>query len=398
MAVPSLDVAFMIGHDDDIVLDQRVGRRGRQCSSRWAGLQSDTAIVHAIQTFFPTLRTATLSTVEELRATEAAMIVVLSYKTQPSYAWYATFFDVLGELEARGVTVYPCHSFKKLISSKAEYMRVLQSAGLPLCPTAVLDRTDCFDAATGALSEARIEDALRSALRSLHMLPSAQAAAGVATEEDGGIPQDSQPVRMVTKPSNADGGFGVAFWDMPLGTAYRATAMAVAPSTNAAAARDTAVVPHGCDREPPVLMPGLASNPAPPASTTLVRSMNLRMLLSNGCDIDEIQADPPQTSDALQALGKRQAPSGTPSVPTVDKRRRRSTQPGTATTSVTPLGPGADASAADAGPRVAGAMARKSAASIFLEYLERVGFVGSRPYVLIQPLVPLLAQHFELKI
>eukprot|EP00900_Chrysochromulina_parva_P021751 jgi/Chrpa1/4209/Chrysochromulina_OHIO_Genome00017470-RA len=121
------DVAFMIGHDDDIVLNPSVGNPRRRDapprSSNWAGMQSDVAIVSAVQKFYPSLVIITLATVEELRATNASMVVIISYKTQPSFAWYSTFFETLNGLEARGTIVYPSCNFKQLISSKANYVR-----------------------------------------------------------------------------------------------------------------------------------------------------------------------------------------------------------------------------------------------------------------------------------
>ncbi|KOO21928.1 hypothetical protein Ctob_001850 [Chrysochromulina tobinii] len=123
------DVAFMIGHDDDIVLNPSVGNPRRRDapprSSNWAGMQSDVAIVSAVQKFYPSLVIITLATVEELRATNASMVVIISYKTQPSFAWYSTFFETLNGLEARGTIVYPSCNFKQLISSKANYVRPL---------------------------------------------------------------------------------------------------------------------------------------------------------------------------------------------------------------------------------------------------------------------------------
>ena len=44
--------------------------------------------------------------VEELLATDAAVVVVISYRTQPSYSWYHSFFAALRTLEGRGVAVY----------------------------------------------------------------------------------------------------------------------------------------------------------------------------------------------------------------------------------------------------------------------------------------------------
>lgn len=196
-------VAVLVGHDDDVVLgptgDAAADRRER--SSRWAGLQSDRAIVASMRAACPSLDVRTIDTVEELRATDADVVVVVSYKTQPGYGWYARFFGALRELEARGVAVYPSADFKELISCKGAYARVLQAAQLPLCPTEVIDRSECTDAA-GAVQPQRLAARMQSALQALGLVGSAPAA-----------------LRLVTKPSNADGGFGVAFWEASVGDA-----------------------------------------------------------------------------------------------------------------------------------------------------------------------------------
>ena len=162
----------MVGHDDDAMpsLAGRGSRAGRGSeasrASRWAGLQSDVAIVSAIA-FFPELATSIVTTTEQLLATDASVVVVLSYYTQPSFAWYATFFAALRALEARGTTVYPSCAFKQFISSKAEYIRLLQSERLPMCPTEVLERSECVDG-SGALSLARVHSASHVAQAAAH--------------------------------------------------------------------------------------------------------------------------------------------------------------------------------------------------------------------------------------
>ena len=96
MTPPPLRVAFMTGHDDDVVLDPSIQRLSRATrDSRWRGMQSDAAIVDAVATSFPHLTISTVTTVEELLATDAEVVVIISYRTQPSFAWYATFFEAL---------------------------------------------------------------------------------------------------------------------------------------------------------------------------------------------------------------------------------------------------------------------------------------------------------------
>lgn len=56
----------MVGHDDDIVLDPRVPAPYRNRESRWAGLQSDIAIVEAIKDRFPKLSIDIAYTLEEI--------------------------------------------------------------------------------------------------------------------------------------------------------------------------------------------------------------------------------------------------------------------------------------------------------------------------------------------
>ena len=93
----AIDVLFMIGHDDDQVLDPSVRPPGckRARVSQWTGKQSDVAIAEAVLSKFPRLRGGFARTVEDLLATEARVVVVLSYLTQASYAWYDKFFGAL---------------------------------------------------------------------------------------------------------------------------------------------------------------------------------------------------------------------------------------------------------------------------------------------------------------
>ena len=65
------DVAFMVGHDDDVVLDPSVPRGAKRATSRFEGMQSDAAIVAAVTANFAHLRVETVTTVEGLLATEA---------------------------------------------------------------------------------------------------------------------------------------------------------------------------------------------------------------------------------------------------------------------------------------------------------------------------------------
>ena len=102
-------VAFMTGHDDDVVLDPRVaselGRASASRTSKWKGMQSDLAIVEVVRTSYPQLQVETVQTVEQLLATKAEVVVIISYKTQMSFAWYSAFFAALRALEMRGTTV-----------------------------------------------------------------------------------------------------------------------------------------------------------------------------------------------------------------------------------------------------------------------------------------------------
>ena len=64
-------VLFMVGHDDDVVLDPNVPCPVRGRKSRWAGLQSDMAIVDAVSTNFPQFDVEVATTIEELLSTSA---------------------------------------------------------------------------------------------------------------------------------------------------------------------------------------------------------------------------------------------------------------------------------------------------------------------------------------
>lgn len=351
----TMDVAFLVGHDDDVVLDPRVaqqlGRAATGRASKWEGMQSDLAIVDAVKQRFPQLDVSLLHTVDELRATEAEVVVVLSYKTQMSFAWYASFFDALRALEAKGTAVYPSADFKETISSKARYTKLLKAAGLPMCPTEILERADCVDA-SGALVPSHVNARLATALTSLSLLrPTAPTA-------------DHRPAfHLVTKPSNADGGFGVAFWEAaacpaPTATAtaentdvqHTATATATATgatcaiaSTPSSAAVDSSAVECGIEGRRAALR----------APTPLLDSLHLRTMLTAGHEI------PP----ALKPRG------------------------------------GTGSGGADGGADVSGEGDEGDEGSnAFLRYLRAVGFAGRRPHVLLQPLVPTLAQHFEIKI
>ena len=141
----------MVGADDDVVLgEQPQGRAGgrragggeRAPRSRYAGLQLDVALVQCILERFPQIDGSVVREPHELLAADARVAIILSYHTQTSYEWYAAFFAALRTLEARGVAVYPSAGFKQLVSSKAQYMRLLAERGLPTCPTRVLERAD----------------------------------------------------------------------------------------------------------------------------------------------------------------------------------------------------------------------------------------------------------------
>jgi len=316
-------VAVLVGHDvrrcplpathrssltrarslqDDVVLgptgDSAADRRER--SSRWAGMQSDRAIVAAMRAAYPSLNVSVIDTVEQLRATDAEVVLVVSYKTQPGYGWYARFFGAMRELEARGVTVYPSADFKECISCKGTYARLLQAAKLPLCPTEVVDRSECTDAA-GEVDPRRMAARMQGALHALGLASAAAPGGGGGGDDDGGSGGGSvaaaaaaaRRLRLVTKPSNADGGFGVAFWEAGEGGGAPAGASKRAPEGDAAA-EDEAVAENV----------GLQAVPAPEASAcaggvrgggegdagggegaALLRSLQLRCLLTCGCEM-----------------------------------------------------------------------------------------------------------------
>ena len=71
-------VCIMVGHDDDVVLDPRAPAPYRNRESRWAGLQSDIAIVEAIKGRFPRLSIDIAYTIEELLS-KAAKARTLCY-------------------------------------------------------------------------------------------------------------------------------------------------------------------------------------------------------------------------------------------------------------------------------------------------------------------------------
>ena len=294
-------------------------------TSRWAGMQSDMAIVAAMAESFPQLRVSTVRTLDELLASNADAVVIVSYKTQPSYEWYDRFFGAMRTLEARGVPVYPSADFKQLISSKAKYMRILREARLPLCPTEIVERAACVDA-SGAIDPELAEAALGGALTSLGFFPAAAAA----------LPPRLPAFRVVTKPSNADGGFGVAFWEGAGEAPTPAAAAGGAGSENAGVQ-----CAPGADATAAAACDGIGEGGAQGSGCRLLRSLQLRTLLTNGCDVDA----PPELDSA-----------------------------------------GAGADAADA------------ADAPFVRYLRDVMFTGGRPHMLVQPLVPQLGQNFEIKI
>ena len=256
-------VAFMTGHDDDVVLDPRVaselGRAAGRRSSRWRGMQSDLAIVDAVRTGFPQLQVETLQTVEELLATDADVVVIISYKTQPSFAWYASFFDALLTLESKGTTVYPSAAFKEAISSKARYMKLLQAGGLPMCPTAFLERADCVGEDGVTLVPSLVETHLSTALLSLGLLrppPAALAEHGDSAGSSSTLAprRDDRTIsrsgfHLVTKPSNADGGFGVAFWEAPADGPRAQSERVAVPATGATVADGAAQAAVGVAAE-----------------------------------------------------------------------------------------------------------------------------------------------------
>ena len=305
-AIPSatdIDVLFMIGHDDDQVLDPSVRPPGckRARVSQWTGKQSDVAIAEAVLSKFPRLRGGFARTVEDLLATEARVVVVLSYLTQASYAWYDKFFGALDALEGRGVVVYPSSAFKRHISSKAAYMAALQERGLPVCPTQILLRGDCVGD-DGAPAAARVEAKLRAPLGALgEARPSWLAGA--------------KGFQLVSKPSNADGGFGVAFWS---GSLPQIVGKPTAADDDANVAADAAAA---------------AAN-----AGGALGGLRLCTLLTAG------------SSEGAEA--------------------RRAVE----------------------------AAAGSEGGGQFCEYLRRVGFADLRPELLLQPFLPQLAHHFEIKI
>ena len=327
MTPPPLRVAFMTGHDDDVVLDPSIQRLSRATrDSRWRGMQSDAAIVDAVATSFPHLTISTVTTVEELLATDAEVVVIISYRTQPSFAWYATFFEALRTLEARGVTVYPSATFKETISSKAAYTKLLQAAGAPLCPTAIVDRAECVSA-DGTLRPALVDASFGAALRSLGLLtPDAGASSSGAAPSSS-----SSSFHLVTKPSNADGGFGVAFWENAPQAQQQQQQQQRQPSLGENADVQKTAEEAAPTPTPTPTLPTASSSCAATQSPRLTETLQLRTMLSAGCTV------------ASTAGGEE---------------------------SVSPL----------------------------MAYLRDVGFVGARPHLLLQPLVPLLAQHYEIKI
>ena len=391
-------VAFMTGHDDDVVLDPRVaselGRASASRTSKWKGMQSDLAIVEVVRTSYPQLQVETVQTVEQLLATKAEVVVIISYKTQMSFAWYSAFFAALRALEMRGTTVYPSADFKETISSKAQYTKLLQAAGLPLCPTAFLERSECVGADGSTLMPSRVDACLTTALTSIGLLPPLRASErddATATEEAPRHAAASHsPFHLVTKPSNADGGFGVAFWEAAARRTFVATSGAQAASTRAGREGST---PAGGEvggeaenadlqRAPPTAAttatasaaatgacthsssaavrasPGNAQCGAQPATAqkakTLVGSLQLRAMLTAGNDIPGIAAAASSCNDK----GEKEKES--------EEKEEKEEEEGEG--------------------------------SAFCDYLRAVGFVGNRPHVLLQPLVPSLAQHFEIKI
>ena len=371
-------VAFLVGHDDDIVLDpkvvQQLGRAACARTSRWEGMQSDLAIVEAVRADFSQLMVETVSTVDELRATNADVLVIISYKTQTSFAWYADFFDALRELEARGTVVYPTTDFKQLISSKASYIRLLQAASLPLCPTAILERSECVAEDGITLSPSRVDERLSAALESIGLIPSGLSAGGSSAPSmaadnggsavgggnmvggDGGAPPPPamaagavtptsrmRPAfHLVTKPSNADGGYGVAFWE---------------------------VTEHAPRRAPEAMPPDAH---APPSQGHPPRVLTEEWPEENQ---DVQRATGLSASAELGTNGECAVRSTAPATSLLDAMRLRAM-----------LTAGNDA------------VALSGPSASFADYLRTVGFVGERPHVLLQPLVPTLAQHFEIKL
>ena len=141
-----------------------------------------------------------------------------------------------------------------------------------------------------------------------------------------------RPFYLVTKPSNADGGFGVAFWQSAGATAAEAGAEGGAPAAQAEqGAAENADVQAAASAAPP------SAVACGGAVTPLLDSMRLHTMLSAG-------------NAGFSSEG-------------------------------------ADSVAASA-----------ATPSAFCSYLRTVGLLGCRPYLLLQPLVPQLAQNYEIKI
>lgn len=402
-APPLGRVAFMTGHDDDVVLDPRVaselGRAAEKRSSRWRGMQSDLAIVDAVRTGFPQLQVETLQTVEELLATEADVVVIISYKTQLSFAWYASFFDALHTLESRGTTVYPSAAFKETISSKARYMKLLQAGGLPMCPTAFLERADCVGEDGTTLVPSLVESHLSAALRSLGLLrpppPALAAHADTAGSSSSRAPRrDDSSTRpgfhLVTKPSNADGGFGVAFWEAPTSRPQAiATAAGAEPGSEPSEGAAPAVgAANGLD--------GVASDAAGVVAEAAAARATAECAAHNGrSHAASSGASASENADVQTRSAPLGGDSGAASAAASAAEcclRTSAVAPAAKAALLnalelrTMLTAGNDAPEPDAG------------GCAFLHYLRQVGFVGKRPHVLLQPLVPALAQNFEIKI
>lgn len=321
MTTERANVCIMVGHDDDVVLDPQLsGARPRGARSKWEGRQSDVAIAESMLAQFPQLRASYARTIEELLATDAPVVLVLSYLTQVSYGWYARFFAALQELEGRGVTVYPSASFKEYISSKALYMRTLQEHGRRVCPTHVLQRDEVVDA-HGEVCPARLEGGLRSALTVLGLqAPSATPRA---------------PFQIVSKPSNADGGFGVAFWSGKLPAPTAGDGGVAADDENANQQRS--------DAPAATAKPEAAADA--PSETGVLPTLRLCALLTAG------------NQAGVEARKLCETPSD-----------------------------GADNGGGGGGSRS------------FCAYLRTVAFADARPHLLLQPFLPQFAHHFEMKI
>jgi len=332
-------VVFLIGADDDVALDpklahQRQKQRGGgppPPASRWAGKQADLAITAAVTERFPSLECRTARTPDELLSSGADVVVIISYLTQPSYAWYASLFDALQTLEARGVDVYPRAEFKRLISCKSEYLEALHRAALPTCPTRVLRHAELVDE-VGAVQESLVEAALQRSLRDLGLL--VPRAAPLSPCGDNGssagaaaLAPAMAPFRLVSKPSNADGGYGVAFW-----------------------------------------MGGGSETAADGGSSTLplLSSLRLGAILTCGCDLPSLRPPPLPPRRASRGASRRSSKADDPPA---------AASPSAATDAPAPV---------ERPP--------------FLRYLDSVGLSDGRPHVLLQPLVPLLSRHFELKL